>query len=440
MSDGARARRLLDELGGEGVEQTTVAEVLVKKGRSRRTELGVQGALSVVTAEHGWAVRSGGGHGSFFTCGTGELPLSAQWPEATGPPLTLPEPQRVPSWKPGPEVEAPLLIEGEARGMLEGLERELSRRLPGSRLLRAVLDDGSSESLLVSSRGIESSFRSRSAMLFLEAVHSSNTATRTRLEVAAPEARAFEPKVLARRLADGLKVREGEVAPARERGEMVLAPPVGAQLLAALRRLWIGPDGSSLAARLTQRGDRLASEVVNVIDDPRFAMGGLAAPIDGEGMPTRREVIVEDGRFLRPLLDWRATRAGGRRPAACVRRPSWRDVPRPGFSHLYIEPDAGCSVADLVGNVARGFYLLDTLGAPRVDFESDRFAVPVCGFGLIRGQATVTVGRAWLCGGVGALLRGVRAVARDLAFVPLDAMIGAPSLLVSGLELRRELG
>ena len=79
------------------------------------------------------------------------------------------------------------------------------------------------------------------------------------------------------------------------------------------------------------------------------------------------------------------------------------------------------------------------MAPPRVDLEADRFAVPVCGFALLRGQATTTIGRAWLCGGIGTLLRGVRAVARDLTFLPLDAMLGAPSLLVAGLELRREL-
>lgn len=437
MRGGESARRLLEELGGEG---GTVAEVLIKQGRSRRSELGVQGLVSVVTAESGWAVRAGGKQGSFFACGTGEVPLGAHWPTPTGPPLTLPEPQRAAPWQPGAEVEAPLAIEGEARGIIEGIGRELGRELEGAGLLRAVLDDGLSESAIVSTRGLDSGFRSRQAMLYLEAVHGSNPATRTRLEIAAPEARAFAPKALARRLADCLVVRGGEAGPRRERGEMVLAPPVGAELLSALRPLWLGPDAAARAARLTDRGNRLASSVVTVVDDPRFAGGGLAAPIDGEGVPTRRVVLVDQGRYRHPLRDWRESAADGRRPAGCIRRPSWRDRPRLGLSHLYLEPDAEVSATELVGSVPRGFYLLDTLGAPRIDFEADRFAVPVCGFGLLHGQATTTVGRAWLCGGISALLRGVRAVARDLTFLPKDALVGAPSLLVAGLELRGDLG
>jgi hypothetical protein len=109
------------------------------------------------------------------------------------------------------------------------------------------------------------------------------------------------------------------------------------------------------------------------------------------------------------------------------------------LSHLHIEPNEKVAAVDLIAAVARGFYLLDTLGPVRIDLDADRFAVPVCGFSLAQGKAHDTVARAWLCGGVGALLRGIRGVARDLDFIPEGAMVGAPSLLARGLELRREL-
>lgn len=431
-----RARRLLAELKAT---EGTVAEVLVKEGRSRRSELGVQGLVSVATEERGWAVRVARGRGSFFACGTGRPALEAEWPAPTGPPLRLPEAHPVPSWEPGPAIEAALMVEGEARGLLEGIERQLAGQLAGARLLRAVLDDGSSETHLISSRGIDVGFRSRLAMLHLEAVQGGNTASRVRLEVAATEARALQPGALARRLADCLTARGGEPGPARDRGEMVLAPAVAASLVSALRPLWLGPEAAARAAGRTDRDGRLAARALSVVDDPRFAGGGLAAPVDGEGVPTRRMPIVERGRYVGPLRDWRGAADAGRKPAGCVRRPGWRDLPRPGFSHLFIVPDEGVAPAELVSSVSRGFYLLDVLGPARVDLDADRFALPVSGFALARGRATATVGRAWLRGGVGALLRGVRAVGRDLTFLPLDGMIGSPSLLLGGLELRREL-
>jgi hypothetical protein len=46
------------------------------------------------------------------------------------------------------------------------------------------------------------------------------------------------------------------------------------------------------------------------------------------------------------------------------------------------------------------------------------------------------VARAWLCGGIGDLLQGIVGTGRDLTFLPLTGMIGAPTVLVTGLELR----
>jgi predicted Zn-dependent protease len=437
MSMADRARELVERLRAEGLAEV---EVLVKRGRSRRSELGAQGAVSAFTMEAGWAVRAGGSRGSFFACGTGETLLDGERPAVGGAPLTLPDKQHVPFWNPGPALEAPLAVEAEAYGVLEGIERELVRQVPEARLLRAVLDDGSSETRLVSSRGVDSAFRSRLAMLHLEAARGSNAATRSRLEIAVADVRALPPRALARRLADSLTVRAGGTGPVRERGEMVLAPAVGARLLSALSPLWIGTEAAALAARLADRQDRLASALVRIVDDPRLVGGGLAAPVDGEGVPTRRVVLVDGGRFARALVDWRRSPSQGRVPAGFMRRPSWRDRPRLGASHLYLEPDPSRAASELVGAVSRGFYLLDCLGPVRVDLEGDRLAVAVCGFELAQGRATETVGRAWLCGGVSSLLHGIRAVARDLTFLPLGgAMFGAPSLLVGGLELRRDL-
>jgi len=52
------------------------------------------------------------------------------------------------------------------------------------------------------------------------------------------------------------------------------------------------------------------------------------------------------------------------------------------------------------------------------------------------GRAAAPIAAAWLCGSAAAFFKGVVAAARDLSFQPLDGMIGSPTLLVSGLELR----
>jgi predicted Zn-dependent protease len=126
--------------------------------------------------------------------------------------------------------------------------------------------------------------------------------------------------------------------------------------------------------------------------------------------------------------------------SGCVRRSSWLDIPTPGPTHLYLKPDPRAPVSALLGALHRGYYLIDTTGPGRFDLAAGLFAIPVCGFAVQNGTASAPVAGAWLTGGIGAFLKGIAAVGRDLAFHPLQGMIGSPTALVTGLELQSRLG
>ena len=117
-------------------------------------------------------------------------------------------------------------------------------------------------------------------------------------------------------------------------------------------------------------------------------------------------------------------------------RPSWRDLPRPAPTHIYLRPVPRVGAAALAASIGRGYRLVDTLGPGRFDFDADRLAIPVCGFAIRGGRTEEPFTETWLCGGIAAFLQGIRAVADDLVFQPLSGVIGSPSLVVGGLELR----
>ncbi len=429
----APARELLGALTAAA---GTVAEVYLKRGRARRYRVGAQGGETTLAEERGWAVRAGDGRGSFFAAGSGLPSPAGPWPESAGPPLRLPEPAVAAAWRPPPDLEAPLAGERDSLALLEGVERALRERLPGSRLLHGELEDGSSHSEVASSLGIRAEVRRRVARLRLEAAGPGPAAATVELELAEREPRRFSPAEIAGRLAERLTARAAGRPVAHDRADLILDPGVAAAVLAGLAPLLLGRAAVARARGLRDRRGRIGSPLVTVIDDGRLPEGLLAGPVDGEGTPTREVILVEEGVFRQPLLAWWQGAGLRARTAGCMARPGWRDLPRPAATHLYLRPDQRVDRASLVASVGRGYRLVDALGPARFDFDGDRLAVPVCGFALRGGRAAEPLTDTWLCGGIAALLQGVRAVADDLAFLPLGGLVGSPTLLVGGLELR----
>lgn len=422
-----------EALGRERLEEV---ELYVKEGRSHRVELDSSSPggrwTEVKSEEAGWAVRAGGRRGSFFACGTGSPDPAGPWPAARGEPLQLPASREVTPESEPAGKRTPLMVESEAIGRLKGFEQVLTRELADAQVVRAILDDGLSRARLVSSRGIDCELRHRAAALYVEVVAGG---ARRATQLAARTANDFEVEALARQFGTFLTIaRDGERAD-RGSGEMVLAPATATRLLAGLLPLLVGGDGWRIARRLRDRRGRIGSDRLTVVDDGSLVGGIFANPTDGEGVPTREVVLIENGNYRQPLLSWREASPARGESTGCMLRPSWREPPQPGPTHLYVRPDRNVPPAALVSSVGRGYYWLDALGTGRFDLVGDRFELPVCGFRLRQGHASEPVARARIDGSIGALLRGINGVARDLAFRPLGCLLGAPTLLVEGLEL-----
>jgi len=435
VSGFAPLEELLGALARRGWRE---AEAYTKRGRSRRVALGPGGLEAVSTSEEGWAVRASDRRRSLFWAETGAPSADRPFAAGEAPPLALPEPISVPPWQVPADLEAPLVGDAEGGALLEGIAKALAGELAGAALTAASLLDGAAESWLLSSRGVKAGARQRLALLRLEA-RLPGGAGAVQLERCGREARSFRPLTVAQRLGDRLLVARDGRPPEGDGGEIVLAPAVAGRLLAELAGSFCGREAEGALAPLLDRSGRLAAGCVTLTDDGRRPDGPTAVPVDGEGMPTRRVTLVEEGFFRGPLVSWWEAREPAE-ASGCVRRDGFRDLPRRAPTHFVLEPNPLLGPGELISGVDRGFYLLDLEGAPRVDLAADRLAAPVCGFALAGGRAVAPMRGGWLVGRVRDLLAGAVAVARDLEWQVADGLYGAPTLLVAGLEVRRTPG
>ena len=373
---------------------------------------------------------------SFFFAAAGSPRTLEAWPAAVeGAPLELPAPAPLEDWSEPPELGESLLSEDEGWRLLRQVAADLERRLPDA-ALHAELEDGASEVRIWNHHGLDTGHRGRLASLRLEARTPAAGASSVMLELVERSARRLPFSALADRVVDLLAVRgTGSLGEGAESADMVLAPEVGARLLAPIAAAFVDQPRETVAA-LLDLGDEAdaGSSEVTLVDDGRYPRGPIPVPIDGEGVPTGARVLVDRGRLGETVLPWeRSGRAIGSRA-----RPGWRDLPRVALSHCFVVPRDEVAPSSLVSELVDGFYLLDAGDGGSYDLAGGSFSLPVWGFRIVGGRPLHPLGKTRLVGDPRRLLRAVCGVARDLRFVPLRAMIGSPSLLVRGLALRQD--
>lgn len=143
--------------------------------------------------------------------------------------------------------------------------------------------------------------------------------------------------------------------------DAMTAPSLIGQLASCLSGYSIYRESSFLAGKL---GEMIADESVTIIDDALLPGGLGSKPFDGEGQPTRRNVLVEKGRLQTWLLDAYAGRKLGMVSTGSAARGTG-SAPRVGTTNLWLEPSEAASGATLEAMIAgldRGLLVTELIG------------------------------------------------------------------------------
>lgn len=335
----------------------------------------------------------------------GEAPAEGEEPPASGDQDLRPE------------------LEELAAGIRDALGRGERAAVAVSRL---QLHAGRIEVALVNSEGFRGEYSRRLCYVAAEAVARRDERARGALLLRAARAPGdLDPGEIAERLALRAAAPLGGGALPSGTSAAVIDADAAADLLQEVARHWTGPGAP-------RPGERVASRVVGVIDDGRLAGGPLEASFDGEGTPTRRTVVVEEGLLLTRLVDRAAARAEQAEPTGNGVRHSFRDPPASAPTHLSIVPGKA-TVEQLLVGLQKGLYVtnLRAVGSR----PGGGLAALVEGVWVERGRAAGAVSRALMVVPRRDLLRRVRAVADDLRYHPAGGAVGSPTLLLEPLDL-----
>ena len=399
--------------------------------------------------ERGWALRAGGAEGALFIAESGALPSPGGWRQLNRHSLrsgSLRLPARHRRRGSLPKLTGKGLPNDDSEAFGRDLIRDIVERtrveLPGSRLIRARIDDGASASVLANSAGVTGRTSLRLATVEMDFdVERNGTRGSCNLYRAAGDPTEFDAAAMAAEVADRLTLATAAATPYLPAGEIAVAPALATSLLALLGPLFRGRDGWNRLQRLSS-GHSLGPPDLQILDDGALETGWIRTSVDDEGVPTRAVTLIRDGEPGEPLLTWEDDGWSGFSAAGCRRRSGWRSPPEISHSHLYV--DRGAESADAIRRgIRNGCYLLDrapggrrhaTFGRPDDDGEAG-FEIDATGFVVEHDRILGAIPRARLRGSIRQLFRGIRAIGDDLRFLPAPGAVGAPTLLLTGLQL-----
>ncbi|HSG27514.1 MAG TPA: metallopeptidase TldD-related protein, partial [Candidatus Krumholzibacterium sp.] len=180
-----------------------------------------------------------------------------------------------------------------------------------------------------------------------------------------------------------------------------------------------------------KEGESVASSHLTLVDDPFLDGGCFNASFDDEGVPRRRYVLIEEG-VLKGYLhnSWSARKTGGGLPGNAV-RDSYKDLPVPGPSNLFVDPGRR-SLDEMIADISSGIYIQNVMGMHTADPISGDFSVGISGLSIEKGDPAAPVSEMTISGNITDLLRGVKEVGGEMVFI---GTYGAPPVLIEGLSV-----
>jgi PmbA protein len=178
-----------------------------------------------------------------------------------------------------------------------------------------------------------------------------------------------------------------------------------------------------------REGTRVASDLVNVVDDPLIARAPGSRPFDGEGIASRKNLVVEKGMLRTYLCDSYSARKLGRETTASAARGGGAGVGA-GTSNFVLLPGMDSNQA-IVKATPRGLYVVEMMGFGFNAVTGD-FSRGAAGFWIEKGELAYPVSEVTISLNVDDLWQRIDAIGNDL---DLRTATAAPTLRVAKMTV-----
>ena len=180
-------------------------------------------------------------------------------------------------------------------------------------------------------------------------------------------------------------------------------------------------------------GQQVAGENVTVIDDGTLIIDGIGgfgtSPFDGEGLPSRRTVLVENGILKNYAMNTYTARKLGMKSTGNASR-GLAGNPGIGAGNFYLEPGT-LRPDEIIGDLQSGLYVTETMGFG-VNLVTGDYSQGASGVWIENGELTYPVEEITIAGNLKDMYRNIVAIGNDLVFRGSSA---APTIRIEGMTI-----
>ena len=211
---------------------------------------------------------------------------------------------------------------------------------------------------------------------------------------------------------------------------VVFDPLVAASIL---EHIFEGVNGDSvyrgasfLAGKL---GQKIAADNLTVIDDGTTPGGFGTAPFDGEGIPTRRTVVIENGVLKSYLLNTYTAKKLGLQTTGNASR-GLAGTPGIGPGNYFVQP-GGRTPKEIISGITEGLYVTEFLGHG-VNLVTGDYSRGASGLWISGGELAYPVEEITVAGNLKEIFFNISEVGNDLEF---RGAVASPTLRIDGLTV-----
>jgi PmbA protein len=179
-------------------------------------------------------------------------------------------------------------------------------------------------------------------------------------------------------------------------------------------------------------GQKIAADKVNVIDDGTMPGGFGTSPFDGEGIPTRRTVVIENGVLKSYLLNTYTAKKLGLHTTANASR-GLAGTPGIGPGNYFLQPGTK-TPQEIIAAIPQGLYVTEFLGHG-ANLVTGDYSRGASGLWISGGELAYPVEEITVAGNLKEIFLNISEIGNDLEF---RGSVACPTIRIDGLTVGGE--